>query len=301
MSYTISTMKSPTAANHEMNRELLWRNYPTDMRGTSLRHFWSIRGVKPRVNSNGSIIDPATDETFMDIKKIHQWKVGNSLTVLGGNTARQEAPSNMVVMAIRGELFKKYPNAMVYARKATWYNITSNGTLGTIAEFTKTRKADPRAFTWTGTGDNPYMRTPIFSARVDDMVFVGFNLSAAEAKGTLYNGSNSPAALANPGWYFVIEERAGEPVFGADKFTGVKTATSQIGLTWDVLEWGHLINTATDNFISLDKEITLVTTNNPNLDDAAVRWKSNSSDIANALYQKPTRVFLHGYDMLNIL
>jgi hypothetical protein len=39
-------MKSPITANHEMNRELLWRNYPTDMRGTSLRNFWSIRGGK---------------------------------------------------------------------------------------------------------------------------------------------------------------------------------------------------------------------------------------------------------------
>ena len=26
--------------NHEMNRELLWREYPTDQRGTPLRHFW---------------------------------------------------------------------------------------------------------------------------------------------------------------------------------------------------------------------------------------------------------------------
>jgi hypothetical protein len=27
-------------ANHELNRELLWRRYPTDQRGTPLRRFW---------------------------------------------------------------------------------------------------------------------------------------------------------------------------------------------------------------------------------------------------------------------
>jgi hypothetical protein len=122
-------MKSPITANHEMNRELLWRNYPTDMRGTSLRNFWSIRGVKPRINSNGSIIDPATDETFMDIKKIHQWRVGTTHNALEANTARPVPPENMLVLAIRGELLKKYPNAMVYARKAIWQTKVENSVI----------------------------------------------------------------------------------------------------------------------------------------------------------------------------
>src|SRR5262249_32035868 len=30
--------------NHEMSRELLWRGYPTDQRGTYFRQFWDVRG-----------------------------------------------------------------------------------------------------------------------------------------------------------------------------------------------------------------------------------------------------------------
>ena len=30
-------------ANQEMNRELLWREYPTDQRGTPFRYFWPPR------------------------------------------------------------------------------------------------------------------------------------------------------------------------------------------------------------------------------------------------------------------
>jgi len=30
-------------ANHEMNRELLWRGFPTDLRGTPFQRFWAAR------------------------------------------------------------------------------------------------------------------------------------------------------------------------------------------------------------------------------------------------------------------
>ena len=31
--------------NHEFARELLWREYPTDQRGSYFRQFWDVRGV----------------------------------------------------------------------------------------------------------------------------------------------------------------------------------------------------------------------------------------------------------------
>ena len=34
--------------NHEMARELLWREYPTDQRGTCFRQFWDLSAVVPR-------------------------------------------------------------------------------------------------------------------------------------------------------------------------------------------------------------------------------------------------------------
>lgn len=268
-------------ANHEMNRELLWRNYPTDMRGTSLRHFWSVRGVKPQANHP----DVTTDETFMDIKQIHQWHTSGVHKSLGTNSSRPTPPTDMVVLAIRGELLKKYPNAMVYARKAEWETKQIGGV--THPDNSKTRKLNAGA----GTTESPNLRTPIFSARVDDMVFVGFSLSAAAAKGTFYDGTNPAPALANPGWYFVIEERAGEPVFGADKFTGVK---NRVLNDWDQLEWGDLLTQDEYKFISVAKNISLIS---GSIDKDYI-WNSNSSDLAYALLQRPSRIHLHGYDML---
>lgn len=284
-------MKSPITANHEMNRELLWRNYPTDMRGTSLRHFWSVRGVKPQANHP----DVTTDETFMDIKQIHQWHTSGVHKSLGTNSSRPTPPTDMVVLAIRGELFKKYPNAMVYAPKAEWETKQIGGV--THPDNSKTRKLNAGA----GTTESPNLRTPIFSARVDDMVFVGFNLSADDAKGKVYNGSNHAEAIANPGWYFVIEERAGEPMFGADKFAGVKSTTIPIGDSWDELEWGHLLTQDEFKFIDIMKSITVnqqQSTTGPNANDIAASWGANAGDMALALLQRPSRVFLHGYDML---
>src|SRR4029450_11625053 len=33
--------------NHEFARELLWRDYPTDQRGSYFRQFWDTRGAIP--------------------------------------------------------------------------------------------------------------------------------------------------------------------------------------------------------------------------------------------------------------
>ena len=33
--------------NHEMMRELLWREYPTDQRGTAFHRFWGRSGPQP--------------------------------------------------------------------------------------------------------------------------------------------------------------------------------------------------------------------------------------------------------------
>ena len=52
--------------NHEMARELLWREYPTDMRGSYFRQFWEVKGV-----SNPDT--PADAEQLKDVTKLHTW------------------------------------------------------------------------------------------------------------------------------------------------------------------------------------------------------------------------------------
>ncbi len=93
--------------NHEMNRELLWREYPTDQRGTPFRYFW------PRPDRNP------------DIPPITSW---NLSTPLGENSANNGLDvENMVVLLVRGELMHRYPNTIVYAAPGV---INADNTLG---------------------------------------------------------------------------------------------------------------------------------------------------------------------------
>ena len=61
--------------NHEMSRELLYREFPTDQRGTYFRQFWDVRGRVPA---------PAAGTTD-DIDRIDGWDPASALgTHLGG-------------------------------------------------------------------------------------------------------------------------------------------------------------------------------------------------------------------------
>jgi len=85
--------------NHEMARELLWREYPTDQRGTYFSVFWDTR-------------DSAKPTPTPDILPMDQWK-GD----LGHQSAR---PAGHLVLVIRGDLLRKFPTTVVYAQRAAF-------------------------------------------------------------------------------------------------------------------------------------------------------------------------------------
>jgi hypothetical protein len=80
--------------NHEMNRELLWRTYPTNQQGTSFQRFWD--------RFDGRV----------DLGPIDEFGPGR----LGGHLVDAEPK---LVLLIRGELLRRYPTAAVYAVRAT--------------------------------------------------------------------------------------------------------------------------------------------------------------------------------------
>jgi hypothetical protein len=87
--------------NAEMGRELLWRDYPTDQRGTYFRQFWDTAGAA---------------QPQQDITPIHQWggrALGATATGAGGDK---------LVLLIRGGLLRRYPNTVIYAVKAVVRN-----------------------------------------------------------------------------------------------------------------------------------------------------------------------------------
>ena len=109
--------------SHEMARELLWREYPTDQRGTYFRQFWDVRGKVP---------PPATDaeiETSKDILPIHTWRgdeeLGDNLLLGTSPDPNTASPQPDIVVIIRGELLRRYPNTVIYMAEAAW---DANGT-----------------------------------------------------------------------------------------------------------------------------------------------------------------------------
>ena len=271
--------------NYEMNRELLWREYPTDQRGTPLRHFWGTKNV-------GATTFIDSDEKNMDIKPIHSWKTVIDGVIypknLGDNTNR--TTSGMVVLAIRGELLKKYPNTNIYMQKATWNVLDGNGNItSTLLAAGKPRNLAPAGTTT--------IKKPLFFSQINpDLYFVGFEVSATEAK-----GSSTPNTT-NPGWFVCFEERAGEIVFGADETDLSKILDNYFNISrnilfWDNLQWGHMYlqrNGVEPKFIDL-ATIPNITANSEN---PSILWGVNSSDMAYSLFQKPSRVFIHSNDML---
>jgi hypothetical protein len=138
--------------NTEMGRELLWRGFPTDQRGTYFRQFW--------------------EGAQRDIEPIDQW----GAKPLGENLLGPGPDENLVLL-IRGDLLSRYPNAVIYAAKAT---------------------GNPRE---PGSEE----KYPIFRGTLQpDITFLGFDLTSGEA-------------TKDAGWFFIIQEQPTEPRFGFDK------------------------------------------------------------------------------------
>jgi hypothetical protein len=84
--------------NHELNRELLWREYPGDLRGSAFTRFWPRHDQAP------------------DIKPLATW---TDSTQLGGhNPAAGLGPASQVVLLVRGGLLRRFPGVTLYARPA---------------------------------------------------------------------------------------------------------------------------------------------------------------------------------------
>ncbi|GII54247.1 hypothetical protein Pth03_26360 [Planotetraspora thailandica] len=167
--------------NHETNRELLWRGFPTDSRGTPFRHFWRRLDGKD------------------DIPPIHGWRLGR----LAEQTTD---PKGNLVLLVRGDLLRRYPNTIVVAMPAA-------------AE----RKPD-----------HDKVVKPVFAGRFDpDVSFFGFPLVDSD----LQQGR---------GWFFALMEPVTEPRFGLDETKGassgggVSTANALAWTDTDVPEGGHL-------------------------------------------------------------
>ncbi len=294
--------------NHEFARELLWREYPTDQRGSYFRQFWDVSAfLDPEPEPN-----PEDEkEKLRDITRLHRWPRASALKD-HDNRQSGGATQEELVLTIRGELLKKYPNAVIYAHRACWYR-KDDGTAADKAKEPCARSGaiDPtqerRLVALTAEEeDNPphaKVRTPLYEAKVDpDIFFFGFDLTDTEVKGG--TGENP---TDDPGWFFVIKERPGEPRFGFD----IGAADPARIAVWNDLAWDNVQPGAPGSFVVLDNAMTAFTVQAPVLpedaekveqhgDDVAIGWnpEMNAADVAYVLYQAPVLVAVHGAEML---
>lgn len=259
--------------NHEMARELLWREYPTDQRGSYFRQFWNI---SDNITIN-SVDAEKEKEQKLDIKKMHEWD-----NPLGGNCPRPN--SDNIVLIIRGELLKKYPNTVVYAQRAEY---ASNPTL-------------PRKL--KGDIDGKEIKFPLFKADIDpDITLFGFDLQPKEAAGERIEDVSTPTAGKNPGWFFVLKERPGQVNFGMDDFTDEHGNTELMPPAgskpkdWNDLAWEYLVNSKAelaDYHLNFSKSITITDNANQPV------WGINAADMAAILLQDPALIARHAAEML---
>jgi hypothetical protein len=87
-------------ANHEMARELLWRGFPTDLRGSCFPRFWPAAPTMPAAS---------------DTTPVHAWIHG-----LGDNGPRGPGAGGLSVVVVKGELLRRYPATIVTAEHGTW-------------------------------------------------------------------------------------------------------------------------------------------------------------------------------------
>ena len=272
--------------NHEFARELLWREYPTDQRGSYFRQFWDVTGF---LSEPGADVD-AQRERLRDVPELHRWPTS---TGLGEHDHREEQgdKEDELVLAIRGELLKKYPTAVVYAHRAAW-ELT-----GTTPDRTRPRRlADIPA----GNPPRNLVKTPLYEAKVDpDIYFFGFDLTAEMAKGETAEDPD------DPGWFFVLKERPGEPRFGLDLPQDGPQPTIN---TWNELSWTDTMATVTPGGFLRVGERTVTLTDpgagseeKPQYDeDRAFRWRpdTTAAELAYILYQVPVLMAVHAAEML---
>ncbi len=279
--------------NHEFARELLWREYPTDQRGSYFRQFWDVSSYLPEPG----LTPEQLKEKLRDIPPLHRW---SKTSELGDHDNREinGDKEEEVVLVIRGELLKKYPTAVIYAHKAQWHKKT-DGTLDfsverELAELSDTEKNNP---------PKSKVKTPLYEAKVDpDITFFGFDLTAEEVRG---GTGDNPGDENIPGWFFVIKERPGEPRFGLD----LEPADAQPIDVWNDLSWPKV--SPTGSFLQITNSTPTITIGNfdasseaekahQNPEDKKIVWSKdmNAAELAYVLYQVPVMVAVHASEML---
>lgn len=261
--------------NHELAGELLWREYPTDQRGSYFRQFWD---VSERIGSD------EVPEELKDVRLLHRWNRNQ----LGNNTAEGAAVTDSAVLVVRGDLLKRYPRAVIYAIDAVPSDGNGGDEVPGLKEYLKCYQKDGDGNIIRDNEEKPLIDEalveqtligirrifPIFRVTLPtDMTFFGFPFDPVDARTK----------------FFIIEERVGEVRFGLDTSTDVPLNH------WNDLAWWHF-----GLHESYGAYLDAGTLNNQPGTTEDKEWTNNSSSATRAwiTMQKPVRVAIHGSQMI---
>ncbi|MDF2906102.1 MAG: uncharacterized protein K0R34_1423 [Herbinix sp.] len=211
-------------ANHEMVRELIWREYPIDRRATVFNSFWG-----------------AADANREDIVDIKNWSKS-----LGDNVGSGKADKENIIVAIKSDLFRRYPKTMLYA--VEYDPLLCNATKG----WDNVINAVKQGVSSTGAK----LHNPLFVVDVmENLKFVYYDLTK-QYMDSAANGTN-PGGVRK--FCFVILENMTVPKFGLDE-SKISDKKSFDDLSWcdfDVnKESGYL------NISTIDSKIKAMTFSN---------------------------------------
>jgi hypothetical protein len=232
-------------ANHEMMRELIWRGYPTDQRGTCLRRFW---------DRNGSLTGAADDIPAID----EHWA--------GELGSHQLRTLDQVVLVVRGEVLRRFPDTIVYAVRAEWVG----GRRRPVAVPAGLPVGDPA---------HPERYLAFGGTIPPDISFFGFDLPDD------VRGDPDPAA-GKPGWFLVFQQPPAQTRFGLDATRSENVPGSgPADLSWPA------VATSPSGHVDLAGPLSQLTLPGWGL-------QATSADLAQWCEQKPFRVCIHASDLL---
>ncbi|MDH5229582.1 MAG: fibronectin type III domain-containing protein [Gammaproteobacteria bacterium] len=251
--------------NHEFANELLWRGFPTDQRGTYFRKFWDTSGFLPDSQQGADT----------DIKPITEWQENQ----LGEN--RAGVNNERLVLVIRGDLLKRYPNANIYAIEAVPKNCEEGDTVPAMQEYLE---CDAQKKNEILAGKKRIL--PIFSATLPpDLVVLGFPFDRETACGS----------EDSMGMYFIIEEQITDPRFGLDTPSKINGKLSQ----WSDLSWSHFGFGVDKSDFHYGAFLDAPPNTNNIQENLKTEWDEASSAKRTWItWQKPARIAIHAKQII---
>lgn len=266
-------------ANCEMNRELLWRGFPTDLRGTPFQRFWGRVQIGPAPFLPLIALD--------DMQPMHLWgaqPLGKRSDPIGGDPDR-------VALLVRGQLLRRYPNTAVYAWK-------------------KTVGADTLSKDDQGRRPDDAIQIPVFSGTIgEDITFFGFDIDHDQIDQWCFVLEEQ---MHEPRFGFDVDVPVpDQPRTGPPQRSGLVKALAQMeALThmrapiatalyenynvYKALSWTH-IGVPAGGFVTVDglKQIP----HPPYASFPALSATPSAAEIARALLQQPFRAYFVGSDL----